>query len=88
MRRITLTSRFRRDVRLAGKRGKDLNRLHAVLDMLQRGETLPERYRDHALGGAWQDVRDCHIEPDWLLLYMIRDDELVLVRTGSHADLF
>ena len=72
------------------KRGKDLNKLVAVLDKLSKGEPLPPHNRDHQLIGPLSDFRECHIEPDWLLIYKVLNDTLVLrlIRTGSHSDLF
>ena len=82
------TSQFKRDVRRLGKRGKDLAKLRAVVEALCNRATLAPRHRDHPLGGDWQGWRDCHIEPDWVLIYRVGEDELILGRTGSHADLF
>ena len=82
------SGQFRKDVKRAEKRGKDLNKLKQVLVLLLDGEILPERLRDHPLRGNWNGYRDLHIEPDWLLIYRIAGDELNLARTGSHADLF
>jgi len=82
------SSRFKRDVRRLERQGKDLTKLRAVLSLLIEEEPLPDRYHDHALLGDWKGFRDLHIEPDWLLLYRVRDGELQLARTGSHADLF
>lgn len=79
---------FKRDVRKAKKRGKDMTKLRTVLTLLIDGKPLPERYKDHALKGDWSGFRDAHIEPDWLLIYRIHGDELQLARTGTHADLF
>lgn len=79
---------FRRDVRKAEKRGKDLAKLRAVLALLVGERALPDRYKDHPLKGDWSGFRDAHIEPDWLLIYRIQGDELQLARTGTHADLF
>ncbi|MEC9358082.1 MAG: type II toxin-antitoxin system YafQ family toxin [Pseudomonadota bacterium] len=79
---------FKRDVKRAEKRGKDMDKLRALLLLLLEGALLPERYRDHPLRGKWASYRDCHIEPDWLLIYRIEEDELQLARTGTHADLF
>jgi mRNA interferase YafQ len=81
-------AQFRRDVKLAEKRGKDMAKLREVIVLLAGGEALPPRYRDHPLGGEWKHYRDCHIEPDWLLIYRIEAADLYLVRTGSHSDLF
>jgi mRNA interferase YafQ len=79
---------FRRDVRKAEKRGKDLAKLRAILALLVAGSPLPHRYKDHPLKGDWSGFRDAHIEPDWLLIYRIQGEELQLARTGTHADLF
>lgn len=82
------SGQFRRDVKRAEKRGKDLQKLRQALGLLIAGEELPASYRDHPLKGDWNGYRDAHIEPDWLLIYRVAGDELHLVRTGSHADLF
>jgi mRNA interferase YafQ len=82
------SSRFRRDVKRLMRQGVDLARLEAVVAILVTQRLLDERHRDHALIGNWKGYRECHIEPDWLLIYRIADDELQLVRTGSHAELF
>ena len=72
------------------KRGKDLSKLRDVLDLLIEGMQLPEKHRDHALVGNYVGKRDCHIEPDWLLIYSLSEDDshVTFERTGSHADLF
>ena len=88
MRQIHRTSQFKRDVKRMERRGKDLNRLGTVLRVLVQGEALPPEYRDHLLVGQYKGTRECHVEPDWLLLYEVSDTELILIRTGSHADLF
>lgn len=87
---VVLSNRFKRDLRLAQKRGYDLALLENVVDTLSRQENLPERNRDHALTGDYIGFRECHILPDWLLIYRIEEHELILFlsRTGSHADLF
>jgi mRNA interferase YafQ len=82
------TGQFRRDVKRAWRRGKDMAKLRDAIDRLVAGERLPPRFNDHPLVGQWSSYRDCHIEPDWLLIYKIDGDELILARTGSHADLF
>lgn len=84
------STRFRRDLRRSKKRGKDLEKLKSVVRLLVEEQPLPERYRDHNLVGDWFGYRECHIEPDWLLLYKIERDQgiLTLVRTGTHSDLF
>jgi mRNA interferase YafQ len=81
-------AQFRRDVKLAAKRGKDLVKLRDVILLLIEGRPLPPRLKDHALGGPWKLYRDCHIEPDWLLIYKVDGEDLHLVRTGTHSDLF
>lgn len=87
---IKATNRFEKDVKQAQKRGKDLDKLFYVIEKLANGEKLEERYRDHSLVGLYRGCRECHIEPDWLLVYEIFEDVLILslVRTGSHSDLF
>ena len=82
------STQFKRDVRRAAKRGKDLTRLRRLLATLIQQDLLSDRYRDHPLRGTWKGYREAHIEPNWLLVYRIEGDELHLVRTGSHADLF
>lgn len=82
------SGRFKRDVRRAVKRGKDMNKLKVVLSLLIEQFTLPASYSDHPLRGDWKGFRDLHIEPDWLLLYRIEGAELQLARTGTHTDLF
>ncbi|HEU4982913.1 MAG TPA: type II toxin-antitoxin system YafQ family toxin [Acidobacteriaceae bacterium] len=88
MREVILGSQFKRDVKLAEKRGKDMSKLRTLVLLLAEGAPLPPRYRDHALSGDWKHFRDCHIEPDWLLIYKIDGNDLYLTRTGTHADLF
>jgi mRNA interferase YafQ len=83
-----LSTRFRRDVKRAEKRGKDMDKLRAALSLLIEGSPPPAAYGDHPLKGDWKGFRDLHLEPDWLLLYRVRGDELQLARTGTHADLF
>ncbi len=87
---VVETTRFRRDIRQIKRRGKNLDALKKIVGSLVRGEELPPRNRDHALTGNWRGHRECHINPDWLLIYCINEDEKVieLVRTGSHSDLF
>ena len=87
---VKVTSQFKKDYKLAMKRGLDLSLLEAIVAILAAGEPLPEKNRDHALGGNWRGHRECHILPDWLLIYRVEDGVLVLTlaRTGSHSDLF
>ena len=88
MLKIRDKSQFRKDYRKLRSSGKDLAKLAAVIDMLAAEMPLPEHYRDHRLVGNYADFRECHISPDWLLIYQKSDIELVLVRTGSHSELF
>ena len=82
--------RFKKSLKKMFRRGKDINKLEAVVSMLARGESLPARYKDHALSGDLTGLRDCHIENDWILLYYIEANVLVLTLsdTGTHSDLF
>jgi mRNA interferase YafQ len=82
------SGRFKRDVKRAERRGKDMDKLKVVLSLLLEEKPLPPRYNDHPLRGDWNGFRDLHIEPDWLLLYRIEGGELQLARTGTHSDLF
>jgi mRNA interferase YafQ len=88
MREIIRSAQFKRDVRLAEKRGKDLAKLRELILLLVEEKPLPPYYKDHPLSGDWKHYRDSHIEPDWLLLYKVERNDLYLVRTGTHADLF
>ena len=90
MYKIVYTNRMKKDAKLMKKRGKDMGKLVNVLSLLANGTSLPAQYRDHSLTGNLQDFRECYIEPDWLLLYQIFEDTLILsaTATGSHADLF
>ena len=88
MRNLIRGAQFKRDVKLAERRGKDLAKLRELILLLVEGDPVPPRYKDHSLSGNWKHHRDCHIEPDWLLLYKIDGDDLHLVRTGTHSDLF
>ena len=86
--RLRPTSKFQRDVKRVERRGYTLSLLSDVIKQLAAGESLPPKYKDHALTGDYAGCRECHITPDWLLIYKQTDDELRLSRTGSHADLF
>jgi mRNA interferase YafQ len=88
--KLVPTSQFKKDYKLAKKRGYDISLLEEVLESLRKGEKLEERLRDHALVGRYLGFRECHILPDWLLIYAIDGDRLILtaVRTGTHSDLF
>lgn len=87
---IQFTTQFKKDLKLAKKQNKDLDKLFSVIEVLARGETLPPQYRDHDLSGNYKGTRECHVEPDWLLIYVIQDNVLVLMlyRLGTHSELF
>lgn len=87
---IVWTAQFKKDYKLALKRKLNIDLLDNIIRALSRGEMLPARNKDHALSGDWEGYRECHIQPDWLLVYRIEDDLLVLIlaRTGTHSDLF
>ena len=84
------TTQFKKDFKLAMKRSMKIELLEEVIAMLAMGETLPDKHKDHALTGNWVGHRECHILPDWLLIYRIEDEVrvLTLARTGTHSDLF
>ncbi|WP_234732154.1 type II toxin-antitoxin system YafQ family toxin [Acidocella facilis] len=82
------SGRFKRDVKRAEKRGKDMAKLKTALSLLIEQKPLPTSYNDHPLRGDWKGWRDLHIEPDWLLLYRVEGSDLELARTGTHSDLF
>ena len=86
--RLRATARFDRDVKRAHKRGKDLNKLWNIVEALQSGNALPSRNRPHRLSCQWSEYWECHIEPDWLLIWGYDNEVLVLVRSGTHTDLF
>ncbi|MDJ0601584.1 MAG: type II toxin-antitoxin system YafQ family toxin [Crocosphaera sp.] len=81
-------TRFKKDIKRLQKRGKDMNKLKTVIEKLLDNQELEAKYKDHALIGNWNGYRDCHIEPDWILIYKISESYLFLVRSGSHSDLF
>lgn len=88
MKVIRRTAQFKRDVKRMQRQGKDLDKLKRVLGSLVEGPGLAQMYRDHVLVGQYKGTRECHVEPDWLLIYELAEDEVVLIRTGSHSDLF
>jgi len=88
MRTPNYTRQFERDLRLAQRRGKDIEKLKQVVAALINEESLAERYNDHPLKGNYRDRRECHLEPDWLLIYTLQGDEIIFERTGKHSDLF
>lgn len=87
---VKYSSRFAKDLRLAQKQNKNLDKLFNVIEKLANLEKLEEKYRDHSLSGEYKGLRECHIEPDWLLIYYVENNTLTLVltRLGSHSDLF
>ncbi|EJF88029.1 type II toxin-antitoxin system mRNA interferase toxin, RelE/StbE family [Bartonella melophagi] len=85
---IVRSNQFKRDIKMAIKRGKDLEKIKRVMLLLQKGKPLPLHYKDHPLKANWHGFRDVHIEPDWLLIYKISDNQLRFERTGTHSDLF
>ena len=87
---LQTTSKFRKDYKLAKKRGLKLELLEIVIDILLQEKVLDKKYRDHALTGNYIGFRECHIQPDWLLIYAVDKNKLVLIasRTGTHSDLF
>jgi mRNA interferase YafQ len=88
MRTIEQAAAFRRDLKKAKKRGKDLSKLYALVEALATDEPLDRKHVPHPLTGSWKPCWDCHIEPDWLLIYVVTPESIALVRTGTHADLF
>lgn len=87
---IKFTSKFKKDVKIAKKQNKNIEKLFEVIELLADGQTLDTKYRDHSLIGNYKNTREYHIEPDWILIYEIRNDILVLIlnRVGSHSELF
>ena len=88
MRTPSYTRQFERDLQLAQRRGKDIGKLKVVVTALINEEPLAERYLDHPLKGNYRGRRECHLEPDWLLIYKLHGDEIIFERTGRHSDLF
>ena len=85
---LVYTGRFKKDFKRMVRRNKDEDKLWDIVDKLITGKPLPPKYKDHPLSGNWINRRDCRIEPDWLLIYCVRGDDLILERTGTHSDLF
>ena len=88
--RVVWTSKFKKEYKLAIKRGLDIDLIDNVIRTLSRGQQLSEEYNDHLLSGNWKGYRECHIQPDWLLIYRIESNKLILTltRTGTHSELF
>ena len=85
---ILRTNQFKRDYKLSKKQGREIEKLVDVIEKLASEDKLDQKYREHALHGSYKDCRECHITPDWLLIYKIEGENLILVRNGSHSDLF
>ena len=85
---IFYSTQFKKDYKRIKKQDKDLQKLKIIIDLLTSGQPLEEKYCDHQLSGKWKGHRDCHIEPDWILIYRLTSDSLFLERMGSHSDLF
>ena len=88
MRAIKTSAKFRKDFKRANKRGKNMGKLKTVLDILVTDTNLPSRYKPHKLSGDYANLWECHIEPDWLLIYNFDDNILELLRLGTHSDIF
>jgi mRNA interferase YafQ len=88
MKIIRRTSQFKKDIKRMEKRGKDFTEFKKVLNLMIDGKINDTKYRDHTLAGQYAGTRECYIEPDWLLIYESTEEEIVLIRTGSHSDLF
>ena len=82
------TSQFKKDYKLAKKKGKDINKLIKITELLSQEKKLDSSCYDHILSGVYNRHRECHIDPDWLLIYKVVNNDLILVRLGSHSDLF
>ena len=88
MLKLNASTKFKKDFKLCIKRGYDMDLLNDAIDTLRIPAPLPEKNKDHALSGNWSGFQECHILPDWLLIYRVAGDELYLARTGTHADIF
>jgi len=88
MKSIRRTAQFKRDIKRLQQQGKNLEKLKTVLASLVNEQILPSQYQDHVLVGQYKGTRECHIAPDWLLVYELAEGEMILIRTGSHPDLF
>ena len=87
---VDFTTQFKKDIKLAKKQGKDTDKIFEAVEKLANDEVLDAKYKDHCLTGDYKDCRECHIEPDWLFIYKKYESELILmlIRTGSHSELF
>ena len=86
--KIKYTSQFKKDYKRIKRQNKDLTKLQTFIEKLVSGEKLETKYKDHGLTGSLKGYRDCHLEPDWLIIYKLSDDVLILERTGTHSELF
>ena len=88
--KIKYHNSFKKDYKRIKKRGRNIEKLKHVIELLASGQKMDQKYRDHELTGNYKNFRECHIEPDWLLIYQIENEELILIlsRTGTHSDLF
>jgi mRNA interferase YafQ len=86
--RLIYTSQFKKDFKKIKSRGKDISQLESIINKILNKEPLDIKFRDHKLSGRWKDFHDCHIEPDWILIYRVTESALYLERTGSHSNLF
>ena len=85
---VRYSTKFKRDFKVCAKRGYNLKRLQNIIDILRVPDSLPPKNRDHNLTGNYAGYRECHVEPDWLLIYQQTETELLLYRTGTHSDLY
>ncbi len=85
---LVYTTQFKKDFKRILSQGKDTKKIETVIRLLLKKEKLDQQYKDHSLSGKWKNHRDCHIEPDWILIYSATKNNLILERTGSHSELF
>ena len=88
MKEIRFSIKFKKELQLVEKRGKNLEKFNKILTLLVHETDLPKKYKDHKLQGKFQGCRDCHIEPDWILIYRVLEGAIIFERTGTHSDLF
>jgi len=88
MKKVIFSNKFEKEYIKVARRGKDLKKLQSLVDLLANSQAIPAKYRDHKLKGEFEDSRELHIEPDWLLIYQTNETEVILERTGTHSDLF
>lgn len=88
MKTIVFTKQFKRDIKRMIRSGKEYGKVEIIISHLAQGLILEDKHRDHFLTGDWRDVKECHIEPDWLLIYSLDNERLLLIRTGTHSQLF